>query len=465
MKDSVFRQYDIRGIVGSEFELDKVYDLGRAIAYRLKELKPDAHTCVIGYDGRQDSKTINESLISALRDSGFDVTCIGLCPTPLLYFTASKKGFDVGLMVTASHNPKEYNGIKMCLDMNPIWGANLQTIKHYFDQGKALQAPVQGALHMVSMQDEYIAWLANHFSELIGCNADCVIDCGNGATGPLIEALCRAMNLQQVSMLFTDVDATFPHHEADPVVPANMRFVKDTLGVTHHQYGIGFDGDGDRMGVMTRAGKLLPGDILLGLFATELTKNTAVVYDIKSSLALINWLRSLQLIGYISPSGHSLIHTLMQEKKAVLGGEFSCHFFFADDYFGFDDGLYAMLRLMRLMRRSGKTLEELYEAFPTYNSSPEIRIPCSDAHKKRIIRDVEQYFLQRDDCCEIIMVDGIRVSMPYGWALVRVSNTQPVLSIRCESETITGLQAIQRDVVSVLIRFFTRDVLIKAFNA
>jgi phosphomannomutase/phosphoglucomutase len=463
MNDGIFRQYDIRGIIGSEFDITKTYDLGLAIAYRLKELKPIARTCVVGYDGRETSRPIAEALMQAMRASGFDVINIGLCATPVLYFARHNNGFDAGLMVTASHNPKEYNGIKICVDDRPVWGNDLQIIKRYFHEKKAVAAP-QGAYTEQDMNAEYIAWLVNHFSDLKAYNADCVIDCGNGTTGPLITALIEGMGWQNVSVLFSEVDGTFPHHDADPIIADNMRFVKDVLSSSSHQCGIGLDGDGDRMSIMTRAGELIPGDVLLGLFATELSLNSSVIYDVKSSLALVNWIRSLQLIGYFSPSGHSLIHTLMREKNALLGGEFSCHFFFADDYFGYDDGLYAMLRFMRLIRRNGKTADQLYAEFPSYKSSPEIRIPCSEPNKKRILRDVEQHFLQRDDCCEIMTLDGVRVSMPYGWALVRISNTQPMLSVRCESQTVPGLQAIKRDVIAVLDRFFDHSVLIKAFN-
>lgn len=464
MKDSVFRHYDIRGIVGSEFELNKVYELGLAIAYFFKTTKPTAQTCVIGYDGRIDSPAIAQSLIKALRESGFDVIDIGQCPTPIMYFALHHKQYDAGLMVTASHNPKEYNGIKICLDAAPVWGADLQQIKAYFKDGMVFKAPAQGTYQEeTSISNAYVAWLVDHFSDLKAYDVDWVIDCGNGVTGPIVQRLCSEMDWPHATLLCATIDGSFPSHDADPVVERNMDLVKESLAAGHHACGVGFDGDGDRLGIMTRSGTLIPGDMVLGLFATELNQNATVVYDIKSSRALIDWIRSLQLVGYISPSGHSLVHSLMREKKACLGGELSGHFFFADDYFGYDDALYAFLRFMRLLRRSGKTIDQLYAELPVFKTTPEIRIPCTFQHKKRLIRDLEQYFLQRDDCCEIMMLDGIKVSMPYGWSLVRMSNTQPVISMRFESETIAGLQAIQRDVMNVLQRFFAHEELAKAF--
>jgi len=461
MKDNVFRKYDIRGRVGEELDIDRVYDLGRAIAYYFIENKPEIKTVAVGMDGRNHSLPIKKHLCRALMDSGLDVIFVGVCASPVLYFTLFDQDVDAGLMVTASHNPKEYNGIKICLDKKMVCGQEVQKIKNYFKEGKSVKSQRTTRYVNQPMVGAYVDHLKERFPHLVGMDLSAIVDCGNGAGGAVMPDLVKKMEWKNVMILFAEVDGDYPNHEADPVVEENMRFVKKVLAESDVQVGIGFDGDADRMAPMTKDGYLVPGDKLLAIYAQPiLQKNigSSVVFDIKASQGLIDVIKKHGGKPVMSPSGHSIIKKHMSENNSLLGGELSCHFFFADRYFGYDDGVYAMLRLFEIMRDSGKTLKELVQEFPKKISSPEIRIKCADDKKKEVVKDAKILFAKRDDA-KVVTLDGVRASMDYGWGILRVSNTQPVVSLRFESDTQEGLEKVKEDFFNAMLPHFDKDFL------
>lgn len=466
MQHNVFRQYDIRGKVGAEFDLDQVYDLTKAIAYYFVQQNPQLKTFAVGMDGRTHSPMVKEQVCKALIDSGLNVMFVGTCPSPVLYFSMHNETVEAGIMITASHNPGEYNGLKLCLGKETVWGDQIQQIRKLFYEKKTITSFSKGDYVDHFMIDAYIDWLFDHFPHLIGSDISAVVDCGNGAAGTVLPQLIKKMNWKNVKLLFEEVDGTYPNHEADPVVEKNMQDLKKVLLQGNDDFGLGLDGDCDRMAPMTSAGFLVPGDYLLAVFAHEIIQNNpgaAVVFDIKSSSGLIELLQQWGSKPCISPSGHSNIKNEMKKNNALLGGELSCHFVFSDRFFGFDDGIYAMIRLFEIVEKTGKTLEELIAIFPKKFSSPEFRIACDDAVKWDIVEKVKTEF-RKHDHVKMITVDGIRANMPYGWGIVRASNTQPAISLRMESDSHEGLQQVKQDFFEAMTGFFDKKQLAKEID-
>lgn len=468
MQDVIFREYDIRGKVGSELIIEQTYDLARAIAYYLVQQNPSVKKVALAMDGRTHSPAIKEHVAKGLIDSGFDVDFIGVCPTPVLYFTmytqsshkastGGAKPYDAGIIITASHNPKEYNGMKVCLGKESVWGKEIQQIKNIYKQKLVHHGASKGIYAENSMLDAYVTWMVNTFKHLKGMNLSAVVDCGNGAAGTVLPDLIKKMGWgAKVMLLYAEVDGTYPNHEADPTIEKNMVDVKNILERTNIDVGLGLDGDCDRMDPMTKKGFLVPGDQLLGIFAQKVVQEhpgVAVVFDVKSSSGLIEMLEKIGAKPCMSPSGHSIIKDQMKKNNALLGGELSCHFFFNDTYFGYDDGIYAMMRLFETLVTAGKTLDELLAVFPKKYSSPEYRVACQEDQKHTIVESVKDAFIKRGDA-KTITIDGIRATMPYGWGLVRVSNTQPAITIRFESDTQDGLKKIKTDFFETLKPYF-----------
>lgn len=462
---TIFREYDIRGKVGQELFLDQMYDLGCAIAYFLTMRDPQLKTVAIGIDGRIHSPQIKADVTRALQDSGLNVVFIGLCHSPALYFAMHTVGYDAGLMITASHNPKDYNGIKMLLGTSNIYGKDLQELYVCYQQGKSINSATQGSYSEQPIIPSYVDWLADHFAHLKDMQLPVVVDCGNGAAGAVMPLLIEKMCWQSVTLLCADVDGTYPNHEADPVKLENMQDVQRMMQQGTFALGIGFDGDADRMVPMTKKGVLVPGDLLLGIFAQPVIEqhpHTAVVFDIKSSMLLVERLKQIGAVPVMSPSGHSLVKQAMKKHHALLAGELSCHFFFHDRYFGYDDGVYAMLRVCEIVYK-GKDLDTLLEVYPHMYSSPEYRIACAEDKKRLVVQTVSDIFAQRKDVT-LITIDGVRAQMAYGWGLLRASNTQPMLSLRFESQTEQGLHEIKQEFIHALAPFYSGQQLSDIFS-
>jgi phosphomannomutase/phosphoglucomutase len=460
MKDTIFREYDIRGIVGSELMLDDAYRLGRAIVTLLQQKHPDAQTLVIGRDGRHHSEELHDQIVKAVRDHGINVITIGIVPTPVVYFAVHHFNTPLALAVTASHNPKEYNGIKIW----NVWGEKIQTIKKYYrSEHFSPLAQEPGTIRTSDGITPYIDYLADHFSHLKKNSFKALVDCGSATGGTVYPALIKAMEWDNITTLYDKVDGDFPYHEADPTVMNNMRDLQASLQKDPTlQLGIGLDGDCDRMAPLTPQGTLVPGDKLLGLFAQTILKkqpDAPIICDIKSSGALFEFLDQYKATYHISPSGHSIIKEEMLKHNGILAGELSCHFFFKDRYFGYDDGIYASLRLIELLVNQQTDLDTLLTQFPTKESSPEIRIPCSSDNVKNNIVFNAATFFAAQSCKDMMTIDGIRIEQEYGWGLIRASNTQPALCLRFESESKDGLARIKEDFMKALSPHFDEQLL------
>jgi len=453
VKDSIFREYDIRGRIGSEFDLSQVYALGKAIAYYfLDQDKITVKTVALAMDGRIDSPFIKKELARAFQDSGLNTLFIGVCPTPVLYFALHMLPVQAGVMITASHNNKEFNGLKICLGKDALWGQEIEKIKNMYKSGSQRKSLFTGSYQESQLVDQYINWLASQFSHLKNSTVPLIIDCGNGATGVIIPELIKKLGLENVQVMYEQIDGNFPNHEPDPAVIDNMHELKNNV-ISKRVLGIGFDGDGDRMVPISQSGNLILGDKLVALFAQDITQKRAsvsVVFDIKCSASLTELLDSWGARGLMVPSGHSIIKHHMKKNSALLGGELSCHFFFADRYFGYDDGIYAALRLYELMvEKKQENLDILLDFFPVLVSTPEIRVPLQAQTRTEILQSAQKFFEQKTQA-QICTIDGIRVTLSYGWGLVRFSNTQPVLSLRFEAATQEGLKQIQKDFYGAL---------------
>ncbi|MBY0109579.1 MAG: phosphomannomutase/phosphoglucomutase [Candidatus Babeliaceae bacterium] len=453
-----FRHYDIRGNINQDIFIDDTYTLGRAVAEYVLQQNPQAKTIIIGRDGRTHSPAIQKNIAQAFFDVGFTVHDTGVCPTPVVYFATHVRDYDAAVMVTASHNGPEYNGLKLCLGKNSIWGTQIQKIKELYYaalENNCLHARVMhnnASYKRVNVQRQYAEYMAREFVDLKNLTMPIIADCGNGAVGALLRQVVDAVGLREVTIMCEEVDGTYPNHAANPVELENMLHVIQAVDTHKPAFAVGFDGDGDRMAAVTPDGKLVCGDVLLALFAQDIlqkNKQGTIVYDGKCSLIVAETIAQHAGAGVRSPSGHSIIKSVMREHNALFGGELSCHFFFADTYFGFDDGVYAFLRLVRLMSSTSKDLTQLVQEFSQTFSTPEIRIPCSDTEKYTVIEKIKEV-LRSQDRYTLSYQDGVRLEDAQSWALIRVSNTQPAVCIRCESLTDAGLQAIKKVIYDAL---------------
>jgi len=461
VQDSAFREYDIRGKVPSEIPIEGAYGLAQTIGYYFKQRNPQVKTIALGMDGRTHSAAIHDQVVRALTDSGFDVVSFGLCPSPVQYFGMKMLPAQAGIMITASHNPKEYNGFKICLGEEFLWGKEIKVMREMYKNNKRITNSNKGTYRTYPMINDYVKYLVDHFPSLKNNSLSAIIDCGNGAAGSVMPELVNAFKWKKVDLLYPEVDGNYPHHDADPVVEENMVDVKKLLRIGKYDIGMGLDGDCDRMAPMTKTGILVPGDKLLALFSKpiiEQTPGAAVICDIKSSSGLCELLDSWGARTCMVPTGHASVKEAMGRENGLVGGELSCHFFFADRYFGYDDGIYAALRLMELLQASTKPLEELLTIFPFKHNTPEIRIPCLNNNALSIVEDLKLVLAQKKDV-SLITIDGVRATMPYGWGIVRASNTQPVLSMRFEGNSKDGLQHIKKDFLALLEPHLDRQLL------
>lgn len=455
MKDHVFRRYDIRGAVGEDFVLDEVYALASAIAVYILQQNPTVRTVALGRDTRSHSGHIFSMVSAALMDSGLHVLSLGVCPTPVVQFALHTLPVDAGIMITASHNNHHYNGLKLMLGRFPLWGEQIVAIRQLYHNRATYRSGTKGEMYRYDdFVNRYIEWLYHHFSALHGASIPIVFDCGNGATSTVIPSLIHRFDLTNSIVLCDGATMHDGSHEADPVVIENMYDVQVAIGQYSAQLGIGFDGDGDRMGAMTHTGHLVSGDRLLLLYAQDIVRtypDCVVIYDAKCSRIVPEGVRSLGGIPHQSPSGHSLIRSRMKLLRALLGGELSCHFFFADRYFGYDDGIYAALRLIELLIRKQDSLHTLMSKIPRTYATTELRLSCDETEKNIIVERVRHYLGRHHAVKELRDIDGVHALTNDGWGMIRASHTQSVICVRCESMTVEGLYTITSIIRSALV--------------
>jgi phosphomannomutase/phosphoglucomutase len=404
-------------------------------------------SAVVGRDVRPSSDTFFEALSEGLTKGGVSVVDVGIVPTPVFYFAAKRWGFAGGVMITASHNPSEFNGFKVLRGEGTIYGQDIRELRDVAESD--LAEPGGGHITRRDARAEYVDYVAKGIR--LSRPVVFAADGGNGTAGIVSRDLFAKLGVNPLE-LFMEPDGMFPNHHPDPTVPANLAALKGAVLARKLELGVAFDGDSDRIGVIDDSGEILWGDRLLALFARDVLREhpgSTVIFEVKCSESLIEDIARHGGKPLMWKAGHSLIKQKMRETGALLAGEMSGHIFFADRYFGYDDALYAACRLLEIVSRGSTPLSALLADLTRYETTPEIRIDCADERKFDVVREVRDHFRKNH---EVIDVDGARVRFEGGWGLIRASNTQPALVLRFEALTKEGLEAIKRDVAGVLGR-------------
>jgi phosphomannomutase/phosphoglucomutase len=433
----IYREYDIRGVVDKDLTPDIVRKLGQGFGTHMAQL--GRKELVVGRDGRLSSKSFEEALMEGLISTGCDVVDIGICPTPVYYFSLFHLNKEGGMMVTGSHNPPEFNGFKVSIGKSTIFGEEIQNLRQLVEREKFITG--KGKLSTIEIIRPYQDYIKKNIR--LEKKIKVVIDAGNGTAGVVAGPLLRDLGCE-VEELYCEIDGRFPNHFPDPTIPEYLNDLIGRVKKLQADVGIGYDGDGDRIGVVDDKENIIWGDQLMILFSREILKykrGATFVAEVKCSQNLFTDIERHGGKAIMSRTGHSLIKEKMREEKAVLGGEMSGHIFFADRYFGFDDAIYASCRLIELLSKTERKLSQLLEDVPKTFITPEIRVDCPDEIKFKVVEKVKEE-LRKD--YSVIDVDGVRVQFGDGWGLVRASNTQPVLVLRFESLTEIRLQEIKK---------------------
>jgi phosphomannomutase len=442
---TILREYDIRGIVGETLSDADVSAIGRAFGSIMGE-RGLTKVCV-GRDGRGSSPGFSETLAAALAASGMEVLDIGLGPTPMLYFSTFELAADAGMMITGSHNPSEYNGIKIVLQGKSFYGDAIQNLGARTADGVVSKGG--GLIVCKEVQAAYVERLARDF--IPGREIAVAWDPGNGATGDVMLQLIKLLPGRH-EIINEIIDGTFPAHHPDPTVEANLEQLKELVAAKSCDLGIAFDGDGDRIGVVDNQGRVLWGDQLMVLLARDVLTDrpgATIIADVKASQILFDEVARAGGKPLMWKTGHSLIKAKMAEVNAPLAGEMSGHIFFADRYYGFDDAIYAAIRLLSILTRSESSLADLIDGLPKMVNTPEIRFPCAEERKFKVAEEIKSRLAQ-DLAAQVHTMDGVRVSTEDGWWLLRASNTQAVLVARCEARDAAGLERLKAALTSQL---------------
>jgi phosphomannomutase/phosphoglucomutase len=447
MKSHIFRQYDIRGIVGEDLDAKVTEAVGRAFGSRVRlDSSSRSPTVAVGYDNRSTSPALAKGLIAGIRSAGVDVLDIGTVPTPVLYWSEVTLGTDAGVQITGSHNPPEWNGIKMTHGGSSLYGDAIQDLLRSIQASNFTSG--SGGYERITVLDHYVDDIAGRFN--LERPMRVAVDCGNGTGSILAVRLLEAIGVE-VTPLFCESDPTFPNHHPDPTVDDNLIDLIRSVESGNHDLGVAFDGDADRIGAIDDQGRIIRGDILLLLFGLDLLKKRGpgqkLIFDVKCSQVLPELFEKAGGEPIMWQTGHSLIKNKMRETGALLAGELSGHIMIADDYLGFDDALYNACRLIEIISRSGRTLSEMVSDFPEYRSTPEIRIDVTEDQKWTVVSEALVYFKEKYD---VISVDGVRILFGDGWALLRASNTQPVIVARFEARSESRLIEIRTEIAEWL---------------
>ena len=433
----IFREYDIRGTFPDELNEDAVYHLGLALGTYFEG--KGARRITLGRDCRLSSPDLSQWLSRGLTDSGVHVVDIGMVPTPLLYFSLHHLSVDGGIQITGSHNPPEFNGFKICLGHQSVYGEEIQKIRKIAES--SLFKTAKGTLEKTPVNDSYVPYIVENIQPG-PVMRKAVVDGGNGVAGPWAVEIYRRLGFE-IHPLFCKPDGRFPNHHPDPTIAENLQPLIKTVRKEKTDLGIAFDGDGDRIGVVDRNGRIIPADHLMMIFSRGLLMRhpgAKIIGDIKCSQALFADIKAHGGIPIMWKSGHSLTKSKMQAEKALLAGELSGHIFFGERYFGYDDAIYAGARLLEILSNTDEDLGALLTDLPDLVNTPEIRLDCPDDKKFGIVTAVADQF-RKDH--EVMDLDGARVLFKGGWGLIRASNTQPALTLRFEAENENRLKEIE----------------------
>ena len=434
MNPAIFREYDIRGLAEKDFDREFAHLLGKvhgsAVAAR------GGKRVTVGRDCRATSDAYADAVIAGLVSSGLHVYDIGVCPTPLLYFSLFHLDVDGGIQITASHNPSEYNGFKICLGKDTLYGEQIQDIRSKMERREFREQP-GGTVERYDIVGPYHRHLSADVPKLAR-PLKVVVDAGSGVGGPVGPPIFRRLGCT-VWEIACEPDAGFPFHHPDPTVPENLDMLIEKVREENADVGIAYDGDADRIGAVDEQGNILWGDELLVLFARDVLQRNPgaiIISEVKCSQRLYDDIAKNGGQPIMWKAGHSLLKAKMKETRALLAGEMSGHMFFKERYFGYDDAVYASLRLLEILAASGKPLSSLLADLPPSVSTPELRVDCPDDRKFIIAQKATEYFRKHYD---VIDVDGVRVKFPDGWGLIRASNTQPALVLRFEAQSAAKL--------------------------
>ena len=426
------REYDIRGIVGKTLGVADADAIGRGFGTRVR--RAGGTRVAVGYDGRLSSPELEVALIGGLTGAGVDVVRIGMGPTPMLYYAEATLEVDGGIEITGSHNPADYNGFKMVLQHKPFFGADIQDLGRMAAEGDWDEGT--GEVTSYDIEDEYVGRLVAGYA---GGSYRIGWDAGNGVSGPIIEKLVKLLPGEH-HLLYTDVDGNFPNHHPDPTDEHNLVDLKALVAEKKLDFGLAFDGDGDRIGAIDGEGRVIWGDQILSILAEPVLKElpgATIIADVKASQMLFDRVKELGGEPVMWKTGHSLIKMKMKETGSPLAGEMSGHIFFAHEYYGFDDAQYAAVRFIRAAHMIGKSVTDLRGAMPDFVNTPEMRFQVDESRKFAVVDEV----LERLEAegADVNRTDGARVSTADGWWLLRASNTQDVLVARAEARDQAGL--------------------------
>lgn len=450
MNSVIFREYDIRGVYNGDFDPEFAFHLGRAFVTFVRQRNGQKNPrLTLGHDARLSSPEITKRLADGFKASGAHVIHLGMITSPISYFsTFTLEGVAGGIMVTGSHNPPEYNGFKISYDRTTIHGADIKELETIIRSGKYAEG--SGSEETYDILTPYVARYREEFRDL--ATVPVVVDCGNGAAGTIVRRLYEAVGLKP-TFLFEQPDGTFPNHHPDPTVEKNLTALKAEIIKTKARVGIGFDGDADRIGLIDHDGRFILGDEMMALIAHDILKTNPgakIVGDVKCSDRMYDFVKKHGGVPIMWKTGHSLVKDKIKTEKAPFGGELSGHIFFADRNYGYDDALYAGLRVIEILGRTGKTVGQLLAELPPSFCTPEIRIDTTEEKKHSIVSKLKDKFSKPSAEYTCNLIDGIRVSFQDGWGLARASNTQPVLVLRFESTSQAGLDRIRETFESVV---------------
>jgi phosphomannomutase/phosphoglucomutase len=442
----IFRQYDIRGIVGKDLTVEAAEAIGRAYAVLLHE-RGISGAVAVGRDNRPSGEMLRDALVRGLTTSGLSVIDVGVVPTGLLYWALHHLPVVAGIQITGSHNPPEYNGFKCCVGTGSLHGEGIQRLRQIIDAGRFEQGG--GQVSHEAIIDRYVADIAQRIGPLPSA-MKVVIDCGNGVGAVVAPKLFAALGVKP-TWLFAESDGTFPNHHPDPTVVENLQDLIRSVRETGSELGIGFDGDADRIGIVDGDGSIIWGDYLLLLYARDVLARTgkgqSIIFDVKCSQALPDGIAKAGGTPVMWKTGHSLIKDKMKELHAPIAGEMSGHMFFTEGFYGHDDALYAAARLLRIVADAKQSVKSLLSDVPRFVSTPEIRVDCPDDRKEGIVAEALAHFRSKYPVSD---VDGVRILFDGGWGLIRSSNTQPILVMRFEASSESRLAELRHEVESWL---------------
>ncbi|MGE0425320.1 MAG: phosphoglucomutase/phosphomannomutase PgmG [Reyranellaceae bacterium] len=441
---TILREYDIRGIVGKTLNPADAQAIGRTFGTMVR--RAGGRTVALGYDGRLSSPSLQEACVAGLRESGIDVLRVGMCATPMLYFAVYDLDADGGIMITGSHNPPDYNGFKMMFGKKPFYGADILKLGAMSQAGDVETGA--GSLSERPVKDAYVARVLRDFRP--GRTLKVVWDTGHGAMGMVIRDIVSKLPGEH-TVLFERVDGTFPAHHPDPTVEKNLLDLRAAVKERGADVGIAFDGDGDRIGALDGQGRILWGDQLLAIWARDVLKErpgATIIADVKASQVLFDEVAAAGGKPLMWKTGHSLLKVKMAEEKSPLAGEMSGHVFFADRWYGFDDAMYAAIRLLNIVAGSPDSLAAMRDRLPQLVNTPELRFDCAEDRKFKVVEEVKERLKKAR--ADVNAVDGVRVSTGDGWWLLRASNTQAVLVARCEARDQAGLDRLMTDLKAAL---------------